>query len=139
MRKNSEEGGVGILKYIDTTQIPLDHGIRSPIVHMNCFIRHHLNSDSSTTNVKSSVYRRCSEIHVSDHILHTERRTATQNNMCCWPFVDVILEDSPPKRRPATRAKREKVVPAVAAEQQDQRMLVSDRLHMHPGVSRIDF
>lgn len=139
MRENSEKGGVGTLKYIDTTPIPLNHGIHSSTLHMNSFIHTHLNSGSSATNVKCSVYRRFSEIHVSDHILHKEPRTISQNNMCCWPFVDVIIEDTPPKRRSATRAKKEKAVPAVAAEQQDQHMLVSDRLHMYPGVSRIDF
>lgn len=139
MRENSEKGGVGSLNYIDTTPIPLDHEIYSSRVHMNSIIRHHLNSDSSATNVKCSGCRHFREIHVYDHILHTERRTITNNNMCCWPFVDVILEDPPPKRRSAARAKRERVVPTAAAEQQDQRMFVSDRLHMHPGVSRIDF
>lgn len=136
MRENSEEGGMGTLKYIDTTPIPLDHGIHSSTAHMNTFVSHHLKFDSSTTNVKCSICRRSSEVHVSDRTLHTERLTITQTNMCCWPFVDVILEESPPKRR---STKRDIVVPAVAVEQQDRRMLVSDRLHMYPGVSRIDF
>lgn len=138
MRENSEEGGVGSLNYLDTTPIPLDHEIRSLTIHMNPIIRHHLNFDSSTTNLKCSVFRPFGEKHVYDHILHTERLTITNNDMCCWPFVDVILEDSPPKRRSATRAKK-RVVPTAAAEQQDQHIFVSDRLHMHPGVSRVDF
>lgn len=138
MRENSEIGGVGTLKYIDRTPILLDHAIRSSTLHMNSCIHHHLNFGFSTTNVECSVCRRFTEIHV-DHILHTERRTISQSNMCCWPFVDVIIEDTPPRRRSATKAKKEKAVPAVAAEQQDQRMLVSDRLHVYPGVSRIDF
>lgn len=139
MRVNLEKGGVGSLNYIDTTPIPLDHDIHSSTIHMNSIIGHHLNSHCSTTNVKCSVCRRPSEIHVCNHIPHTEGRTITNNDMCCWPFVDVILEESPPKRRSATRAKRERVVPTAAVGKQDQHILVSDRLHMHPGVSRIFF
>ena len=139
MRVNLEKGGVGSLNYIDTTPIPLDHEIHPSAIHMNSIIRHHLNSHSSTNIVKCSVCRRPSEIHVYDHIPHTESPTITNNDMCCWPFVDVILEESPPKRRSVTRAKREKVVPTAAVGKQDQHIVVSDRLHMHPGVSRTYF
>lgn len=138
MIENLEKGGVGSLNYV---VIPLDHDIYSSTVYVNYLIRHHLNSDFSTTNVKCSDCRRFSEIHVYDHSLHTERPTTTTNNdMCCWPFMDVILEESPPlKGRSAKRAKRGRVLPTAAAGQQDQHILVSDRLHMHPGVSRVDF
>lgn len=139
MRENLEKCGVSSLNYINTTPIPLDREIHSSTIHMNSIICHHLNSDSSTTNVKCSVCQRFSEIPVYDHILYTERRTITSNDMCCWPFVGVILEDPPPKRRSATRSKRERVESTAAVGQQDQYTLVSDRLHMHPGVSRIDF
>lgn len=134
MRVNLEKGRVGSLNYVDTTSIPLNHKI-----HFST-IRHHLNSDSSTTKgVKYSVCRCPSEIHVYDHIPHTESRTITNNDMCCWPFVDVILEESPPKRGSAKRAKRGRVETTAAMGKQDQRMLVSDQLHMYPGVSRASF
>lgn len=135
MRVNLEKGGVGSLNYVDTTPIPLDHEINPSTIHMNSRTHYHLNSDPSTTNLTCSVCRCPSEIHAYDHTPHTESRTITINDMCCWPFVDVILEESPPKRRSATRTKRERVVPTAAVGKQDQRVLVSDRIHMHPGVS----
>lgn len=135
MRVNLEKGGVGSLNYVDTTPIPLDHEIHPSTIHVNSRTHYHLNSDPSTTNLTCSVCRCPSEIHVYDHIPHTESRTITINDMCCWPFVDVILEESPPKRRSATRTKRERVAPTAAVGKQDQRVLVSDRIHMHPGVS----
>lgn len=139
MRVSLEKGGVGSLNYIDTTPIPLDHEIHSSTIHVNSRTRHHLNSDPSTTNLKYSVCRCPSEIHVFDHIPHKEIRTITINDMCCWPFVDVILEESPPKRKSATRAKRGRLVPTAAVGKQDKHVLVSDRIHMHPGVSEFFF
>lgn len=135
MRVNLENGGVGSLNYVDTTPIPLDHEIRPSTIHVNSRTHCHLNSDPLTANLKCSVCRCPSEIHVYDHIPQTESRIITINDMCCWPFVDVMLEESPPKRRSATRAKRGRAVPTAAVGKQDQRVLVSDRIHMHQGVS----
>ena len=43
---------------------------------------------------------------------------------CCWPFVDVELEDAPkPKPKPTP------------AEEEKEYVLVSDKLTLHPGVS----
>lgn len=43
--------------------------------------------------------------------------------MCCWPFVQVELED-PPKSAP---------------EEKKEYVLVSDQLRLHPGVSQLFF
>lgn len=42
--------------------------------------------------------------------------------MCCWPFLDVTLEDGP-------KSKKE--------EEKAEYVLVSDQLTLHPGVSEI--
>lgn len=46
---------------------------------------------------------------------------------CCWPFVDVELEDAP---KPKPKPKKE--------EEKKEYLLVSDQLTLHPGVSPFD-
>lgn len=43
--------------------------------------------------------------------------------MMCWPFVDVRLADAPPPK-------------PKAAEEKAEYVLVSDQLHLIPGVSK---